>query len=179
MIRALAVTAGAAALGALALLAPGREAALPAAAGVAPRELPEFRVPRLAEPQRMLSATDLRGDVTLLNVWATWCVPCRQEHGVLLAIAGEPGVRIVGLNYRDRREDALRWLEQLGNPYAAVGHDGDGRAAGTLGVAGAPETYVLDAAGRIVHRHVGVLTLDAWRSTLAPLVATLRDRGTG
>jgi cytochrome c biogenesis protein CcmG/thiol:disulfide interchange protein DsbE len=171
-----ALFAGAAA--ALFLAAGGDERATVPMAGVLP-PTPGFSLPLLSDPTRTLTETDLRtGGVTLLNVWATWCVPCRQEHGVLLTIAREHGVRIVGLNYRDARDDALRWLDRLGNPYAVVGHDGDGAAAHAIGVVGTPETYVIDAEGRIAHRHIGALTLDAWRGTLSPLVDELQARGT-
>ena len=114
----------------------------------------------------------------MINVWATWCVPCRREHGVLLGIARESSVAIYALNYRYRREDAVRWLETLGDPYVASGFDADGTVAEALAVYGTPETYVVDARGRIVHVHVGVLTAANWRQTVLPAVARARATST-
>lgn len=176
MTRRLAVTATALVVAGLAVVvavsrhAPGE---------ALPGSLAAFDVPRLLEPERRFGHEDLAGEVALLNVWATWCVPCRQEHEVLLTIAREHGIPIFGLNYRDRRADALRWLAKLGDPYVITGFDGDGSAARALGVLGAPETYLLDARGQVVHRHVGVLTMDAWSASFAPRVARLRAKGTG
>jgi cytochrome c biogenesis protein CcmG/thiol:disulfide interchange protein DsbE len=143
------------------------------------RSTPVFSVPRLDDPARTLAHTDLQGAVSLLNVWATWCVPCRQEHETLLGIARDTGVPIYGLNYRDDRDDARRWLRLLGDPYRATGFDGDGSASLGLGVEGAPETYVIDASGRIAHKHVGPLTPQVWEHTLSPLIRRLRQRDTG
>ena len=137
------------------------------------QRLPEFSLPRLRTPERVFSSDQLAGHVGLINVWATWCVPCRREHGVLMDIAGESSVPIYGLNYRDKRDDAIRWLESLGDPYAASGFDADGKVAEGLDVYGTPETYVVDRRGAIAHRHLGPITEDVWRDTLRPLVVRL------
>ena len=138
--------------------------------------IPDFSLPRLDNPEHRLESTDLRGRVTLLNVWATWCVGCRQEHEVLVDISRTSTIPMYGLNWRDRRPDALRWLRKLGDPYRASAFDSDGRVGAALGVAGAPETYLLDGEGHIVHRHVGPLTHEVWQQTLSPLLDTLRGR---
>ncbi len=128
--------------------------------------VPSFRLPPLeglrspggtAVPG--LAAGDLRGDrVTILNVWASWCAPCRVEHPHLMALASDPSVRLVGIDYKDKPETARRFLGTFGNPFAAVGFDELGRAGIELGVYGVPETFVIDRAGTIRHRHVGPLT---------------------
>jgi cytochrome c biogenesis protein CcmG/thiol:disulfide interchange protein DsbE len=138
--------------------------------------IPDFSLPRLGHPQQLFNSADLRGSVTLLNVWASWCVGCRQEHDLLVEIARTSTVPVYGLNWRDRRTDARRWLRRLGDPYRATAVDGDGRVGAALGVVGAPETYVLDGEGRIVHRHVGPITREVWRQTLSPLLDRLRGR---
>ncbi len=134
---------------------------------------PAFTLPRLHDPQRTLALEDIRGQVALINVWATWCRSCRDEHPVLVDIAASGAVPIYGLNWKDEREAALRWLEALGDPYQASGFDADGRVAIDFGVYGAPETYVLDAEGRIAYKHIGPVTPAVWRQTLAPLVRAL------
>lgn len=120
-------------------------------------------VPGLADaagvPVPGLTGADLRaGRVTLLNVWASWCAPCRIEHPLLMELAKDPTVRLLGLNYKDKPENARRFLGAFGNPFAAVGADETGRTAIEFGVYGVPETFVIDAAGRIRHKHVGPLT---------------------
>lgn len=135
--------------------------------------LPEFSLSRVRVPERAFSSDQLAGHVGLINVWATWCVPCRREHGVLMDIARESRVPIYGLNYRDKRDDAIRWLETLGDPYTASGFDADGKVAEDLEVYGTPETYVVDAHGAIAYRHLGPVTKDVWRNILRPLVARL------
>ncbi len=106
-----------------------------------------------------LRAADLAGGgVTLVNVWASWCAPCRLEHPLLIALSREPGVRVVGINYKDDPENARRFLGALGNPFAAVGVDPNGRSAIEWGVYGVPETFVVDGQGRIRHKHIGPLT---------------------
>jgi cytochrome c biogenesis protein CcmG/thiol:disulfide interchange protein DsbE len=104
-----------------------------------------------------LSAADLKGRVTVVNVWASWCGPCRQEHPMLIALGNNPAVRVVGINYKDNPENARRFLGALGNPFAAVGIDPSGRAAIDWGVYGVPETFIVGPDGTIRHKHIGPL----------------------
>lgn len=120
------------------------------------------------------SLEDLKGEVTLLNVWASWCVACRQEHPLLNDLARRGLVRIVGLNYKDGPDDALRWLERLGNPYAWSVIDFDGRIGIDYGVYGVPETFVLDAQGQIRAKRIGPITPDYLGAELLPLIASLQ-----
>lgn len=129
---------------------------------------PAFTLESLGDPAWKLSPTEFRGKPWVLNVWATWCVGCRQEHETLLAVARENRVPIVGLNWRDDRALALQWLGQLGNPYASVAYDPEGRTAIDWGVYGAPETFLVDAQGTVIWKHTGPLTLDAWRRDFLP-----------
>lgn len=139
------------------------------------RELPTFDLPAVADPQRRVSSADFRGEVWLLNVWATWCVACREEHEVLMAAAREHGVTIVGLDYKDDRDAALDWFDRLGNPYVVSAFDDDGRAAIELGVYGVPETYVIDRQGVLRHKHIGPISADQLQDTILPLVQRLKD----
>jgi cytochrome c biogenesis protein CcmG/thiol:disulfide interchange protein DsbE len=135
------------------------------------RPLPDFRLPRLGEAG-MLSAADMKGQAGLPNVWATWCPSCRVEHPYLLQLA-EGGVPIYGLNYKDDDSAALRWLDELGNPYRFNIADREGTLGLDLGVYGAPETYLLDAAGIVRYRHVGVVDEVVWQTLLQPLYLEL------
>jgi cytochrome c biogenesis protein CcmG/thiol:disulfide interchange protein DsbE len=139
------------------------------------KPLPDFAIPTLRAPQQMLSHTDFSGKISLLNAWATWCVECRREHPVLVAIAGEGNVPIYGLNYKDQRPDALQWLQRLGDPYVASGFDGDGRVGLDLGVYGLPETFLVDEQGMIVHKHVGPISTEIWQSDFVPLIERLQS----
>ena len=139
------------------------------------RPLPEFTLPALGE-DRTLSRGDLLGQVALLNVWATWCVSCRVEHPFLQQIA-DSGVPIYGVNYKDEDAAALRWLQELGNPYRANIADHEGGLGLDLGVYGAPETYLLDAAGVIRYRHVGVVDEREWQTGLETLYLELTAQG--
>ena len=127
------------------------------------RPVPAFALeplPGLAQagqPVPGLSDADLKGRVTVVNVWASWCGPCRQEHPMLIALARNPSIRVVGINYKDNPENARRFLGALGNPFAAVGVDGNGRAAIDWGVYGVPETFVIGPDGTIRHKHIGPL----------------------
>lgn len=112
---------------------------------------------------------DLKGKVSLVNVWASWCPPCRIEHPVLMTLA-ERGVTIYGINYKDKPEDATRFLRQLGNPFKQVGTDDTGRAAIDWGVYGYPETFVVDASGHIRYRHVGQIYPHQLESLILPLL---------
>ena len=133
--------------------------------------LPEFTLPSLGRDQ-LISRKDVVGRVVLLNVWATWCVSCRVEHPYLQLLADQ-GVPIYGVDYKDDDADALRWLEELGNPYVANIADREGTLGLDLGVYGAPETYLIDAAGVIRYRHVGVVDERVWRTILQPLYREL------
>ena len=116
-------------------------------------------------------ATDLaKGEPTIVNVWASWCVPCHEEHPLLLELAKQPGVRLYGINYKDDPAAARRFLGRYGNPFARVGADRSGRVAIDWGVYGVPETYVIGGDGKIAFRHVGPLTEDAIKEKLLPLV---------
>jgi cytochrome c biogenesis protein CcmG/thiol:disulfide interchange protein DsbE len=128
--------------------------------------LPDFDLQVLGRTYRR-SAGQWRGQPALLNVWATWCFSCRVEHPYLLDLAAS-GVTIYGLNYKDDPTKALTWLEELGNPYTETVVDINGDFGFDLGVYGAPETYVIDAAGTVQHRHVGVVDERVWTEQLAP-----------
>jgi cytochrome c biogenesis protein CcmG/thiol:disulfide interchange protein DsbE len=124
---------------------------------------PTFTLPVLGDPSRKLSSAELAGRPWVLNVWATWCVACREEHPTLLEIARASQVTIVGLDWRDQDEAAQQWLAELGNPYSVVAVDREGRTAIDFGVYGAPETFFIDAAGRVQYRHVGAMTAEVWQ----------------
>ncbi len=121
---------------------------------------PEFALTDVMDASRTVSNAALKGQVYVLNVWATWCVPCRQEHAELLAIARRNAVPLIGLNYRDQRDKAQQFLQQLGNPYSAVAFDSTGRAAIEWGVYGVPETFIVGREGTIVYKMVGPVTVD-------------------
>ena len=135
---------------------------------------PAFRLPRLDDPARTLGPADLQGQVWLLNVWASWCVACRQEHALLVALAREQKLPLYGLNHRDDPRAADEWLRRLGNPYVASLMDRDGQVGLDYGVSGVPETLVIDRAGVVRYRHVGPVTLQAWTQHLRPLLEALR-----
>lgn len=145
-----------------------------------PSTLIDQRVPELALPpveglaQPGLATTDLKGDVKLLNVFASWCAPCRVEHPVLTRLAEAHGVPLYGVNYKDAPEAARAFLDELGNPYTRIGADEDGRAGIDLGVYGVPETFVIDGDGRIRYRHAGPLTPRDVENVILPLVEELR-----
>ena len=134
---------------------------------------PTFQLPQLKDPGKSFSAQQMRGKVWLLNVWASWCVSCREEHPLLLDYARSAAVPIYGLNYKDKREDALKWLEQLGDPYVLSAADEDGRVAIDYGVYGAPETYLIDRDGVIRFKQVGAVTPEIWERKILPLVKDL------
>ena len=139
---------------------------------------PAFSLTRLKQPQATLGSEDLKGKVSLFNVWATWCVACRSEHPVLMQLAESGRVAIYGLNYKDDREEAKRWLVRYGDPYIANAFDGDGRVGIDWGVYGTPETFIVDQQGIIRHKHIGPLTVDVVRDEILPLVEKL-EAGSG
>jgi cytochrome c biogenesis protein CcmG, thiol:disulfide interchange protein DsbE len=137
------------------------------------KPVPTFELPSLAgRAGPGFSSADLEGRVSLVNVFASWCVPCRVEHPLLMALA-EDGVAIYGIDYKDPADKAAGWLAELGDPYRAIGADQDGRVAIDWGVYGVPETFVVDREGRIRHRHVGPLQPRDIEETIRPLLAEL------
>jgi cytochrome c biogenesis protein CcmG/thiol:disulfide interchange protein DsbE len=134
------------------------------------KPVPQFSLADLRQPEQQLGPELFQGQVSLLNVWGTWCPACRDEHDDLLWLAREKGVRIVGLNYKDNREEALKWLATLGDPYAINVYDPRGSLGFDLGVYGAPETYFIDAEGIVRYRHVGVINEKVWNAEFQPLM---------
>ena len=143
------------------------------------RAVPEFNLPPVLGRALGLSNGDLRGEVSLVNFFASWCVPCRVEHPLFLDLHKKGAVPVHGINYKDRPEDAARWLNQRGDPYTRTGADLDGRVGIDWGVYGIPETFVVDAEGRIAYKHIGVLTDQALAGTILPLVDKLRRQAVG
>ncbi|MGE5128950.1 MAG: DsbE family thiol:disulfide interchange protein [Sphingomonadaceae bacterium] len=135
---------------------------------------PAFTLPRLDDPKQLVSEKDLLGKVWLLNVWASWCVSCREEHPVLVEFAKKNVVPIYGLNYKDERKDALAWLGQFGNPYTVSIMDSDGRVGIDYGVYGVPETYVIDKQGVIRYKQIGPVTPQLLDAKILPLVRKLQ-----
>ncbi|HLT92513.1 MAG TPA: DsbE family thiol:disulfide interchange protein [Woeseiaceae bacterium] len=132
---------------------------------------PVFTLPDLEDPSRTVSSDDYAGRYALVNVWATWCTGCREEHGFLLTLAERGEVPIYGLNWRDDGAAARRWLAELGDPYVATGFDPDGRVGIDWGVYGAPETFLIGPDGTVLHRHVSPLTEAVWQRDFVPLIA--------
>jgi cytochrome c biogenesis protein CcmG/thiol:disulfide interchange protein DsbE len=135
---------------------------------------PAFNLPQLADPQRSFKSEEMRGKVWLLNVWASWCEACRDEHPVLLELARARIVPIYGLNYKDEQRDALNWLEEFGDPYTTILVDADGRVGIDYGVYGVPETFVIDRNGVIRYKQIGPVTEEALNNRIIPLVKELQ-----
>jgi len=135
---------------------------------------PAFSLAKLHRPGERLSNVDMRGQVWLLNVWASWCVSCRVEHPLLVALAKADVVPVIGLAYKDKPEDGLAWLASNGDPYRMSIVDRDGRVGIDFGVYGVPETFVIDKAGIIRYKQIGPLTADALDKTILPLVRELQ-----
>jgi cytochrome c biogenesis protein CcmG/thiol:disulfide interchange protein DsbE len=132
----------------------------------------------LSDPSRRIDSADWRGRVYLINVWASWCVACRDEHPLLTEMANQKIVPIIGLNYKDKREDALKWLAEMGDPYELSVADRDGRVGIELGVYGVPETFLIDRDGVIRYKHIGPLTAEALQKTLLVKINELRASNT-
>lgn len=131
---------------------------------------PEFELPDLLRPGEMVRSADYKGRWLIINMWATWCPPCYQEHPVLVDIAREGKVSILGVNYKDEDDKARQWLAELGNPYVAVAVDKMAAAAIDYGVYKAPESFLVNPDGVIVHKVVGVITPQIWREKLLPMI---------
>ncbi len=135
---------------------------------------PMFNLPQLTQANQIFSPQDMRGQVWILNVWASWCAACREEHPVLLGMAKTGVVPIIGLVYKDQRADALAILERLQNPYQLSAFDEQGRVGIDYGVYGVPETYVIDKGGVIRYKQIGPLTQEALTKKIYPLIAQLQ-----
>ena len=140
------------------------------------KRVPEFELRPVKGRAHGLATADLIGQVSLVNVFASWCVACRAEHPVLVDLARRNVVAVNGLNYKDAPDDAARWLDQWGDPYARTGADIDGRVAIDWGVYGVPETFLIDANGRIAYKHIGPMTAEFVRDKLLPMIETLRKQ---
>ena len=139
------------------------------------RLAPAFQLPQLQEQTKTFTAQEMRGKVWLLNVWATWCVACRDEHPMLIEYAKSGAVPIYGLNYKDDRTAALQLLKEEGNPYVLNAFDADGRVAIDYGVYGAPESYLIDRNGIIRFKKIGPITPDVWEGEILPLARRLNQ----
>jgi cytochrome c biogenesis protein CcmG/thiol:disulfide interchange protein DsbE len=135
---------------------------------------PAFNLPTLDNPDINIHLEDLKGKVSLLNVWASWCAACRVEHPVLIeATSKYPELNLYGLNYKDKREDASKWLQQLGNPYIENAFDENGSISIDYGVYGAPETFIIDKQGIIRYKHIGPISMQQLETLIMPMVKEL------
>ena len=139
------------------------------------KPVPTFTLPPVQGRKLGLSSADLKGEVSLVNVFASWCVACRAEHPLFMQLAANKVVPIHGINYKDAPQDAADWLNNLGDPYTRTGADRDGRVAIDWGVTGVPETFVIDASGIVAYKQVGPVTQQALDETILPLIARLRQ----
>jgi len=139
------------------------------------RPAPAFDLPPLLPDGPRFKTADLEGQVSLVNVFASWCVPCRAEHPIWAKVTAEENLPIYAINWKDKRDQASRWLQELGNPYKAIGFDPDNKAGVEWGVYGAPETYVIDKDGRVRFKYVGPIFQETLDDTILPLVRKLRS----
>ena len=139
------------------------------------KPVPAFALPELHSPDSTFTAENLKGQVSLLNVWASWCVACRQEHPLLVELSRSNIIAIYGLNYKDTREEALRWLNNYGDPYDLSIFDQSGKVGIDFGVYGVPETYLLDKNAIIRYKHIGPITQDILEKKLLPLIKQLKE----
>lgn len=136
---------------------------------------PAFKLAQLHAPDKTISPQDMAGQVWMLNVWASWCVSCRAEHPVLMDFARTNVIPVVGLNYKDARDDGTKWLRDFGNPYLLSAFDNDGRVGIDYGVYGVPETFIIDKHGVIRMKYTGPLTPEAISQKILPLIKELKN----
>ena len=141
------------------------------------KSVPKFNLPPVQGRNLGLASADLGQEVSLVNVFASWCVACRQEHPLLMDLSRGNIVPIHGLNYKDQPQDAAAWLDSLGDPYTRTGADIDGRVGIDWGVYGVPETFVIDKRGRIAYKHIGPITPNAWQTEILPRIQSLQNEG--
>ncbi|MDX1405415.1 MAG: DsbE family thiol:disulfide interchange protein [Woeseiaceae bacterium] len=145
-----------------------------------PRELPsvlidkpapEYELPTVKDPTVTVGSDDYAGQMVLVNIWATWCVGCRQEHEYLMELAARNEIPLYAINWRDQRQQAIEWLERLGDPYVASAYDEDGRVGIDWGVYGAPETFLVSADGNVLYKHIGPMDETVWQREFVPRIA--------
>ncbi len=141
------------------------------------KALPAFQLESLKEPGKMISSEALKGKVSLVNVWASWCPSCRQEHAELVRIARGSGVQVVGFNWKDDRPAALEMLHRFGDPYAMVFYDPTNKVGIDLGVYGAPETFIVDGDGIIRHKRIGPIDGKVWEEEMLPVIKKYTSKG--
>lgn len=142
------------------------------------KPVPEFDLPPVDGRTLGLSDKDLKGQVSMINVFASWCVECRVEHPILMELAAQGVVPIYGLNYKDKPDDARRWLDNLGDPYTRTGADRNGRVAIDWGVYGVPETFIVNKDGEIVYKHIGALSWEIINEKIIPVIEALQEEDT-
>ena len=140
---------------------------------------PQFSLPSLHDPSYPVSSTELQGRPWVLNVWGTWCGGCRQEHPVLMEIAKRGEIPLIGLDWKDDSAAALKWLSDLGDPYAAVAADAVGRTAIDWGVYGAPETFLISADGIVLYKHIAPMTMQVWMTEFLPRIEAAKAASGG
>lgn len=138
------------------------------------RPVPVFELSELYAPQRIVTQKMFIGDVSLVNVFGSWCIACEVEHPKLMELSRSKEIKLVGIDWRDKREKGKRWLGKNGNPYDVIIFDADSRLAIDLGVTGAPESFIIDQEGRIRYKHVGIITDDIWKNILRPIIQSLK-----
>ena len=140
------------------------------------KPVPQFELPPIPGWGKGLTNSDIEeGGISLVNVFASWCGPCRVEHPLLMEIAKENSIPIWGLNYKDQKEDSRKWLNEFGDPYKQIGWDITGRVGINWGVYGVPETFVIDDRGRIIYKHIGLLSPKDWKEKIVPLINSLSN----
>ena len=141
------------------------------------KPVPDFSLPPVQGRALGLSTADLKDGVSIVNVFASWCVPCREEHPLLMRLAQSGAAPVHGINYKDKPADAARWLDTMGDPYRRTGADIDGRVSIDWGVYGVPETFIVDGQGRIAWKQIGAIDQRVLDETILPLIARLRAAG--
>ena len=149
------------------ILSSGKTRSMPSMTG---EPLPRFVLPTLDNPNEFFSSQQLKGQVVLINVWASWCSACQHEHAMLMEIKNKYHVPIYGILYRDQPTDAIHWLKEDGNPYMMVGQDPNGDTSIDLGIYGTPETFIINKQGKIIYRQVGVISQSEWQDVLYPMI---------
>lgn len=139
------------------------------------KPIPSFELSVLKDADSSVTEKDFKGQIALINVWATWCVACKQEHAALVHLAEQKNIPIYGLNYKDDRDLAKQWLIDFGDPYVLSAYDPSGRVAIDFGVYGAPETFLIDAEGVIRHKLVGIMTADVWQQQFVPKIEHIQQ----